>query len=196
MSRLITFGCSVTYGHGLPDCIESETGWTNPSEFAWPNVLANKLKCKLENQSYPGSSNLEILYKLLGFKFEPNDIVIIMWTAPIRDMQFQKIGKPYRRLGVWMKDAFAQKWIASVDEYDYVQKTWIYMHHASLYFKSLGIKCVHSSMEDYKNKPEYLNIENLYLKSMVKVDRAADDSHPGMQSHFQTAEKLFNYLNE
>ena len=196
MSRLITFGCSITYGLGLPDCIESNAGWAKPSEFAWPNVLANKLKYKLENQSFPGSSNLEILYKILGFKFEPTDTVAVMWTYPNRDMYFHNFGKPYRRLGVWMKDAFAKKWIALLDEHDYTQRTWIYIHHADLYFKSLGVKYIHCPADRYKNKPEHLNIENLYLKNMIKVDRAADDAHPGMQSHFQAAERIFNYINE
>lgn len=196
MSRLITFGCSFTYGQALPDCIESSAEWNKPSEWAWPNLLANKLKYKLENQSYPGSSNLEILYKILSFKFEPTDTVAVMWTSPIRDMYFKNFGKPYRRLGVWMKDSFAQKWIELLKEHDYTQRTWIYIHHADLYFKSLGVKYIHCPVDLYKNKPEHLNIENLYQECLKIVDRADDHAHPGMQSHFQASERIFNYINE
>ena len=38
---LITFGCSFTYGHGLPDCIGGPDGHAGPtpSEQAWPAML-------------------------------------------------------------------------------------------------------------------------------------------------------------
>ena len=196
MPRLITFGCSFTYGLGLPDCIDTGTEWSSPSNFAWPNLLANKLNYQLKNESYPGSSNLEILYRILNFKFEQDDVVVIMWTVPPRDMYFQPFGKLYRRLGIWMRDRFAKKWILSINDQDYTQRTWIYIHHADLYLKNLKVKYLHCPAYSYDDKPDYLNIENFYHNSIVEIDKALDNAHPGIASHEQISKKIFNYIYE
>lgn len=196
MSRLIAFGCSFTYGHGLSDCKETDTGWTGPSKFAWPSMLANKLNYKLDNQSYPGSSNLEILYKILSFKFEPGDLVVIMWTLPLRDTQFDESGVPTIRLGPWAKAWVAKQWMKIASETDYTQRSWLYIHHADLYLKNKNIQYFHCPAYSYDNRPEYLNIEHVYLKTLVKADKAEDGAHPGLDSHRQTAEKIFGFINE
>ena len=53
MSRLITFGDSFTYGHGLVDCHVPEKNWQgpNPSKFAWPQVLGDMLGIEVINKS-------------------------------------------------------------------------------------------------------------------------------------------------
>jgi hypothetical protein len=102
MPRLIAFGCSFTYGQGLPECAignnDSKVSNT-PSELAWPAALGKLLKIETINKGIPGASNLEILYQILNFEFKNNDIVVIMWTLPVRDLYFisnsSKI-KPYR----------------------------------------------------------------------------------------------------
>lgn len=44
MSRLIAFGCSHTYGHGLPDCfIPPHRPGTDPSKLSWPYPLGELL---------------------------------------------------------------------------------------------------------------------------------------------------------
>ena len=57
---LVAFGCSFTYGHGLPDCI-GEDGVSNgptPSVLAWPNQLKTFCNFKtVDNQGEPGASN-------------------------------------------------------------------------------------------------------------------------------------------
>jgi hypothetical protein len=56
--KLVTFGCSFTYGHGLADCM-AEDGSNGPtaSEQAWPSVLGKLTGMKVDNVSEPGSSN-------------------------------------------------------------------------------------------------------------------------------------------
>ena len=79
--RLITFGCSYTYGTGLEDCFTPPLGsGPIPSKFAWPQLVANDLNMDCVNMSSPGSSNKEILNTLLNFKFDSSDVVIVMWT--------------------------------------------------------------------------------------------------------------------
>ena len=40
---LYSFGCSITYGVGLPDTIYPKVDYK--SKYAWPEVLGEKLGC-------------------------------------------------------------------------------------------------------------------------------------------------------
>lgn len=76
MSRLITFGCSYAYGTGLPDCnnwMFNKLHNLKPSKMGWASLLAKKLKVDCVNESFPGSSNTEILYNVLKFNYQPDD---------------------------------------------------------------------------------------------------------------------------
>ena len=81
MDRLVTFGCSYTYGHGLPDCITDHGGAGKiPSKFAWPHLLAKKLDKELYNAGIPGASNKLIMDTVINFPFKLTDTVVILWT--------------------------------------------------------------------------------------------------------------------
>ena len=53
MDRLVAFGCSNTYGEGLPDCWVDKNGdpsrtkagfhGPKPSKLAWPRLMANNM---------------------------------------------------------------------------------------------------------------------------------------------------------
>jgi len=82
--RLIAFGDSITHGEGLQDkwnFLENKGIFDGrPSKFAWPQLIANKLKIKCRNLSIGGSSNKEIWYKIMNTKFLKDDIVVILWS--------------------------------------------------------------------------------------------------------------------
>ena len=81
MDRLVAFGCSYTYGHGLPDCIMAKgRAGKKPSKFAWPHLLAKKLDKELYNAGVPGASNKLIMDTVINFPFKPTDTVVILWT--------------------------------------------------------------------------------------------------------------------
>ena len=69
--RIITFGCSFTYGHYL------EHDQKQPSTSAWPSMLGTLMGLEVINKAIPGASNLEILLSILKFKFLKDDIVIV-----------------------------------------------------------------------------------------------------------------------
>ena len=70
MARLITFGCSGTYGVGLP----------NPEKQVWGSLLSSYLNREFVNQGIPGASNKEIVNAIINFEFQPDDMVFILWT--------------------------------------------------------------------------------------------------------------------
>jgi hypothetical protein len=90
MDRLVAFGCSNTYGEGLPDCWVDKNGdpsrtkdgyhGPKPSKLAWPRLIANNMKRKCVNFAVPGASNKHILDIILHTKFVKGDIVVIMWS--------------------------------------------------------------------------------------------------------------------
>lgn len=201
MTRLVAFGCSFTYGQSMPICSASSRGSdaeSQPSMLAWPAVLAHMMNVECANHSTCGASNLEILYTILNFEFKKSDIVVIMWSLPQRDLFFKRWGTPFRQLGAWMTDRVAKKWIMSSDEYDYTQRTWMHMHHADLYLKMLDVKYIHYPAVPPRvaSSLKNLTISNLYLSGQAHCDTAGDHSHPGINSHKQTAAMIFNILNE
>jgi len=81
MGRLVAFGCSYTYGHGLPDCLMAKgRAGRKPSKFAWPHLLAKKLDKQLYNAGIPGASNKLIMDTVINFPLKPTDTVVILWT--------------------------------------------------------------------------------------------------------------------
>jgi hypothetical protein len=75
MGRLLAFGCSYTFGVDLGD-------WPSeyPSEYAWPNILANLLDKECLNRGSPGASNKTIWCLAAREQYRQDDIVIFLWT--------------------------------------------------------------------------------------------------------------------
>lgn len=98
--RIVAFGCSNTWGEGLPDKWDYEhkicTYDNGPSKFAWPQILANNLKRECLNLSEPGTSNKFITNRILNTKFEKDDIVVVVWTFYSRTCFFQDDGSHKR----------------------------------------------------------------------------------------------------
>ena len=91
MSRLVLFGCSLTYGNGLPDSAtpDGSTG-PSPSKMVWGELLGERLACPVVNRALPGSSNQLILDRILNFEFENEDRVIVLWSFFTRGLLYLK----------------------------------------------------------------------------------------------------------
>lgn len=206
MQRLVTFGCSVTYGHGLPDChIPHNIPGMLPSLYAWPKLIADHFKIPVSNQGVCGNSNLAILQDILKFKFLKDDIVVIMWSFVGRDLIFGKksffVNQEQIPVGIWQDTELAKSWIATHSNADIATRTWFYIHHATCYFKLLGVP-VYNVFAGYrelkKYKPKYLNLEfyNTKTQAMTPIDRALDNLHPGIKTHEAIAKEIIDIINE
>ena len=80
--NLITFGCSHTYGHGLPDSIaeDMQSPGVRPSNWAWPARLQQQVQFNsVSNQAKSGSSNKMITKAIIEYpKFTKQSIVVIL----------------------------------------------------------------------------------------------------------------------
>lgn len=198
MTRLITFGCSLTYGQGLPDCNSTSSP---PSQLGWPKILSDNLGKELVNISSPGASNLEILFNILNFKFIPTDEVVIMWSYAFRDLEFKRSFFNFKKIKftphkiLLNKPWYKKQWLPTETLDDYIVKSWIYMHHADMYLKSKNIKFLHYPVcptELDKLKIESIVLNNLCMDGIYSVDLADDNMHPGLKSNQLTADHIYS----
>jgi hypothetical protein len=210
MNRLIAFGCSNTYGHGLSDCIDPPFNpGPEPSKYAWPSHLAKLLNLNLVNKSICGASNFEILYNILNFKFEPTDSVIILWTTFARDLLFLNNSELpkyplLKPIGTWMtkeKNGIDIKpWLMLYNSYDLIIRSLFHIHHAENYLENLNLKnksfvIDNTLISNIPNFFKFKNIETTYLRDILLYDKALDGNHPGPIAHKKLAELFFNFYD-
>lgn len=190
MSRLVVFGCSYSYGQGLPDCyIEPNMPGPTPSEFSWVSILGKNLGLEVMNLSRPGSSNLRILDTILNAEIKKDDLVIVQWSFIERGMLFLKDKKI--DVGHWIKDDVVKQYYLAHTQHDLCQQTFLNMHHADLYLKSICDSYYHlmisyETLNDpmFQNKPSWFNVDyyplNFYF---LKKDKGINSNHPGLINH-------------
>lgn len=211
MSRLITFGCSHTYGHGLEDClISGNRPGPEPSKFAWPALLGNMLRLEVVNMSIPGASNLQILHSILRFKFQEEDQVVVLWSHTDRDLIFLEKpqyynGPLFMPIGSWSKDndnTIVKAWAQVHSRHDMTIRSLYYIHHAEHFFKTLTLKNNHFTADEdlLKFIPAYLKFKNLrnteLWKCITDSDKALDGGHMGPIGHSLIANEIFKVINE
>lgn len=189
MNRLVAFGCSLTYGHGLPDCfIPPYDPGEEPSKLAWPQLVADKLNLECINLSSPGSSNKRIWHNIINFEFEKNDLVFIMWSYKERSAIL--IGpNTVEDLATWIKDKRSMAYYKFLyNDYDSSIQSKLYVSHANLFLKEKNI-AVYNLITDkkYKNIFELANNTISHIPLYIsdnyinKYPKALDNSHPGIE---------------
>lgn len=188
--RIIAFGCSYTYGHGLADCLTGDkvTQGPSPSVQAYPATLATHLNCDCINLGKSGNSNKEIWHDVVNFNFQQDDIAIITWTYFSRFC----IIKPntIRRINPWLEDSKSY-YMNYSNRHDMMIDFYSRLNHISFYLDSLNVKNYNFVIEDPEEKtPEWNRANILGLFGML--DKADDHCHPGVLSHDKFAGKIFN----
>lgn len=198
--KLVTFGCSITFGHYLPD-INDNTN--SPSKLAWPQLLGDFLDYDVDNQSIPGCSNFQILYNILNYKFNSNDCVVVMWSFTDRDMLFRPnslFGQKIVSVGMWQNTELSKNWEKVHSSSDIAIRTWYYMHYANLYLESLGVNCYNTfarfkELKQFKPKNLKINYHDIKIDLSAPDDFATDLRHPGTVTNFNVAYRLNNIIN-
>ena len=188
--RIITFGCSYTYGHGLSDCLEKDkiTQGSVPSKLAFPALLSKKLNCEYVNLGKSGNSNKEIWYDIMNFDFQKDDIAVITWTYFSRFCIIKS--DSIRRINPW-KEEEKLFYMNYSNRHDMIVDFYSRMNHTSFYLDSLGIKNYNFVVEQLdKNVPTWNKSSVLCLFKMI--DKAADNCHPGTLSHNKFADEIYN----
>jgi hypothetical protein len=205
MSRLITFGCSYTYGEGFSDCgrlteSQQESGESRlpPSKFAWPSLLADRLNIPVDNQSFPGISNSAILDRILTYNFNKDDIICILWTHKVRGTVY--INNTTTHRGVW-----DEEWVRHIEPRDIEVKSTIAMHHAYCYLKLNALRFYMMDAESMDRKKLHHDPLTFHLKvpivdvnftSYARLLPKCPDGHPGPKLHNNITEILYKKITE
>lgn len=206
MPRLIAFGCSITHGDGLSDCIipGSTVPKKLPSKLAYPNILADQLNIdEVINNAESGSSNLKILHNILSFKnFQKDDIAIIQWSFSDRDTIFCNSKKnSWLEIGPHVEEEYIKDYYRLHTEYDQVLRSLFAIHYANLYLKPKVKTLVHLCFEDEeihiflkRNSIDWFDVKLEMIEVHNVIDKALDGSHPGLKTHSEFAKQIEKIL--
>ena len=190
-TRLLAFGCSHTFGTGLPDSDHV------PSKVAFPNLVAEKLGIECINNSQPGASNKEIWHTIMTCQnINTEDILLIHWTLPDRSciIKTDKI----IRFQAWNNDKlnnFYFKHMHSVS--DSIIDTNLRMQH--IYDNFSNNKQYHLiALRSHYLKSEWNNVPLLdtdIYDMYGKYPLAEDRCHIGVAGHMKFSEIIYNKIS-
>jgi hypothetical protein len=213
-NRLLSFGCSYTYGQGLSDCWDEKklNYGPSPSKFAWPSLLGKDLDLEVYNFGIPGASNKHIWYTILNTEIFKNDIVVILWSYTLRhcffkdDLSIQRllpsdVGRQYKYEN--------EKWTTHhFDETKFYYKNFYSnldssiesigrIDHINYYLKSKNVSCYHFCVEDITLKtPVHWNNCVIYpVQFDQTLDIALDGLHPGEESQKNLSNYMLKIIN-
>jgi hypothetical protein len=194
MPRLVVFGCSFVYGHGLPDCHQPPNlHGPVPSKMGWPSILAEKLGYECINKSVPGAGNFEIMVRLFDTVLEPDDLVIIGYSYFERYDRYRMIDKIGNGCCIAENTQQHKNMVVNMfGSTNYKEKNywdnWLAIQHCELFLKRkniryLGFHNIEGHMREIK-PVNLVTLENFWDKGqLVKIDLALDNRHPGIESN-------------
>ena len=208
MNRLIAFGCSHTYGEGLKDCWKKGKAGKSPSKYAWPQLLAERLKRKCCNKSKEGASNKFIWHKILNTEFTDKDIVVILWTYYNRTCILENKDSSQR---IMVSDVdnpfkpeqerlFAKNYYENYyTDYDVVTHSIGYFNHIKSYLDNLKVKNYHLiNKEPFARHPipEWNQVVLHPIDLRFDLPLAEDNKHPGEQAHQSISDHVYSIIGQ
>jgi hypothetical protein len=198
MLRLVVFGCSLTYGHGLPDCFVPPTHpGPVPSKMGWPSLLAKYMNCDYTIKAAPGASNKTIWNNIINFKYKKGDIVIVLWSYTIRT-SIIKSNNEHDFIGPWIDDH--PYYESMYNKHDSMLMSKLFVSHANMFLANNNITIY--NLVTSKSDVGILTIGGVCIPHipvyMSKIrlfhPTASDSQHPGIQCQEDYAKKILTYL--
>ena len=195
-NRLIAFGCSLTYGHGLPDCHEppKQPGNTH-SNMGWPSIISKYMDRECINMSSPGSSNKKIWNTITNFNFKSDDIVFIQWSYIERTAILKK--DQIIDLGPWSENSYYETY----DTHDSTLMSKLFVSHSNMFLELKNIKVY--NIVPGKNELTLLRFKDtlidhipVYLTRMRELyPLALDKRHPGVECQIMYSKEILKFLD-
>lgn len=204
-TRIIAFGCSYTYGHGLHDCIVNGMYPGNiPSKYAFPNLLAIRLGVNCLNYSRPGGSIKYMWHQAMNvYKPKEHDIVINMFTNPNRNCVLHVEDEKIKHLGFWQEDKPSKYFYKHLEnDYDSVYSAWMQINSINDYLKD-KVSLIINGFINYKRLssvvlPDWNKVEcDVEFQPIGnKYPLADDNNHWGELAHAELSEILYKMVGE
>jgi len=208
--RLITFGCSHTWGDALS--IEQNSAYPKrrslpPHPLSWPYVLGEMMDREVINISYPGESNKGIAHKMFNFKFKGGDIVIPLWTHIGRHCIIEKISSTeignYKRHNSWYVELEKETETYYRDYHtidDELYQTLCFIEWINLRLGNKVERIVNGFADKevlkfIKGQCKELDVWRIpFFEGYSKWGVAYDGLHLGKEGHLKFAEDMNSYL--
>lgn len=199
MNRLITHGCSFTYGQELDD----------PATQAWPALLAKSLGRDLVNLAQPAYANDAIVQDLVSFDLTKDDLVIVSWTLNHRMIFFDEEGW-YVTLPELADETNRSEVIASLlktTSTQWLYERWLtqvvllqnHLKHNNIPFLFLN------TFRNYQGKHKlissidpvtFMKFKTFYFSILLEIFPKCEFGHPGTEAHQALAKILEKYMLE
>ena len=198
IKKIVAFGDSCTYGHGLIDCFKKNGDpGDKPSKLAWPQLLAKQFEAKSYNLGIPGASNKEIANRILKTKLDKDATVIVCWSYVDRHCIIKK--NSIEQIGHWKIDKISKAYYKNIyDRHDHMWQFYSTINHIDLFLKAQGIDCNHFHVDKNElSEPRWNTVKMIpvdYADIRHQHALAEDKMHPGPAAHKQVAEELYNFF--
>lgn len=205
--RIIAFGCSNTYGHGLSDCFEPNSREAGPraSRLAWPQLVANQIGYECVNLGICGASNKLITYRAQNYQFGSRDVAVFLWSYLHRHCILNPLNQEeeYTQLGslhpsvhskldrMWLKHFYHEE--DAVWDFN-VRQDWTWR-----FLRDKGIPSYHMSVEPHFakqldfNQAAQLDVD--YHAIINKHGKALDKVHPDHLAQQELADLIVKQLS-
>ena len=190
-NRLVTFGCSLTYGQALDD----------RHKESWPAQLGQLMNLPVANHGVPGASTKHIWWNAVNFEFDPNDCLVFLWTH--RDRWCMIKTHQIDPLNHWETDHNEKSkiWYKHFhDDFDMSTMYFALVNHANFYLQS-KVKKIYNlvATENDQHMPNFNRIK--FLQSMIseireKYPKASDDWHPGPKAMKEYAKQIYTEIQK
>ena len=201
--RLLAFGCSHTYGHGLVDCYNKKTGAAGekPSKYAWPQLVADYYGFECINLSKPGASNKEIWWKITQQKYFSADTVVILWSYPHRSAMIRN-ENDIKQLGYGFEDQASKVFTSFISrvstDYNFGVDGWMYIDFANRILRDSKVKKIYNFVINYQCyelvNANWIttNIISDAQEFILPVDLALDNNHAGPIANKKFADRVID----
>lgn len=176
-----------------------------PSKYAWPQLLADKLKYESINLSAPGSGNFQILMEVLKTNYQKDDLVIIAFSYFTRYDFYKMTDKIDKGINVNYEGSEHKQHILAELGIKYLEEktfwsNWLAIQHCELFLNSKNIKnysFMGIPIGAREQRPKLITLTN-FISDMpfILKDKALDEKHPGSESHKLLAELIHDRIKE
>jgi len=186
VNRLVAFGCSLTYGHGLADCyLPDGREGPHPSIQAWPFHVARHFKYGLVNEGIPGGSNKQIFHTIKNYQFKKHDGVIILWSYLNRSCSIYP--EYIDKFGPWISSTKSKAWVKNIfNDYDSNLELLTYQEYLEMFFRQKSIPVCFYYIDHYMPVEQPTN--KYFHRAFA--DFARDGKHPGAKTQHEFANQV------
>ncbi len=166
-NSVVFLGCSITFGIGMPQ------------ENIYPTIVSERLGLSCANLAVSGSSN-DTAFRLAEYwlpKLKPKMVVLMSPDKSRLELLGKKITN-FRVNALSISNIFYQQWLVEEENARLNQLK-----------NTLAIKSICSDLS-IRFLPFTVEQDFCFVES----DLARDLSHPGLQSHIKTAEKILSKI--